>query len=62
MCMVSSLDDRLHTIEEFLRRIESKMDNFLGFEMLEKEEREELLKIKEEMKSGNYHEYDDVFN
>ena len=60
--MVSSLDDRLHTIEEFLRRIESKMDNFLGFEMLKKEEREELLKIKEEMKSGNYHEYDDVFN
>lgn len=51
MYMVSSFDDRLHTIEEFLKRIDIKMDNFLGFEMLKKEEREELLKIKEEMKS-----------
>ncbi|MCH8520287.1 MAG: hypothetical protein LAT82_06050 [Nanoarchaeota archaeon] len=59
--MVTSLDDRLYNIEEFLKRIESKMDNFLGFEMLEQEEKEELLQIKKEMKSGNFHEYEDVF-
>ena len=62
MNMVSTIDNRLSNIEHFLQRIESKMDNFMGFEDITESERKELLKIKEEMKKGDSYSYDEVFN
>ena len=60
--MVSTIYTKLDNIENFLERIESKLDNFLGFEELNPEEKEEFSKIKKEMSEGQFSSYDDVFN
>lgn len=60
--MVESIDNRLDNIEKFLSRIESKLDNFLGFEELSKEEFEEIIKIKKEMDEGDSFSIKEVFN
>ena len=60
--MVESIDNRLDNIEKFLSRIESKLDNFLGFEELSKEELEEIIKIKKEMDEGDSFSIKEVFN
>lgn len=44
MCMIRSLDDRLHTIEEFLRRIDIKMDNFFRFWNVKKRRERRVVK------------------
>ncbi len=60
--MTTSIEIKLDNIENFLARIESKMDNFLGFEILNDSDEKELIEIKKEMDSGKYYSYDDVFN
>jgi hypothetical protein len=60
--MTTTIDDKLNNIECFLKRIESKMDNFMGFKTLDKKEQEELLEIKKKMDKGNYHTYYEIFN
>lgn len=59
---MTTIESKLNSIEEFLQRIESKMDNFMGFEFISEEERKELSKIKEEIKNGESYSYDEVFN
>jgi predicted transcriptional regulator len=59
--MVSSIDEKLSNIENYLERIESKIDNFMGFENINEEERKELIKIKKEMDSGKFHNYEEIF-
>lgn len=60
--MNTTLDKRLDSIEEFLERIESKMDNYMGFDTISEEEKKEILKIKKEMNEGKYHSYNEVFD
>jgi len=60
--MVNTIDNRLENIENFLKRIESRIDNFTGLETLFEEESKELIKIKKEMSEGKSHSYDGVFN
>jgi C4-type Zn-finger protein len=60
--MASTINNKLENIENFLERIESKLDNFLGFEELTSKEKEEFIKIKKEMDEGQAFSYDDVFN
>lgn len=59
---MTTIETKLNSIEEFLQRIESKMDNFMGFESISDEERQELSQIKEEMRKGEFYSYDKVFN
>ncbi|MCA9486771.1 MAG: hypothetical protein H6500_07205 [Candidatus Woesearchaeota archaeon] len=59
--MISTIENKLENIENFLQRIESKIDNFMGFEEIEDSEKKELINIKKEMNEGKYNSYDDVF-
>ena len=52
----------INDVMKELKAINSKLDNFLGFENITNEERLELLKIKKEMSDGKYNSYNDVFN
>ena len=38
------------------------MDNFIGFESISDEERQELSQIKEKMRKGESYSYNEVFN
>ena len=59
--MISTIENKLENIENFLQRIESKIDNFMGFEEIKKTKKKELINIKKEMNEGKYNSYDDVF-
>lgn len=60
--MTSTINNRLENIENFLQRIENKLDNFLGMEQLSSKDREELDEIKKEMDEGKVFKYEEVFN
>ena len=50
--VVSEVVKRLERIERLLIELNSKIDNFLGYEDLSAEEHEELRKMREEVKKG----------
>ncbi len=52
---------KLEHIEQLLVGIDTKIDNFLGFEELEESELKELREIKNEMQKGDYATSDEVF-
>ena len=52
---------KLEHIERLLVGIDSKIDNFLGFEELKESELKELKKIRNEMQKGDYATFDEVF-
>ncbi|MHC1571742.1 MAG: hypothetical protein ACXQTL_03170 [Methanosarcinales archaeon] len=48
-------------IEELLLEIKAKMDNFMGFDELEEDERREVELLRREVERGDYVEFDEVF-
>ncbi len=59
--MENSVEKKLDTIETLLREINAKIDNFLGFETLSKEEKEEINRIRSEVASGEFDSIETVF-
>jgi hypothetical protein len=53
--------EKLDHIEEMLKEINSKIDNFLGFEEITDAEKEEFKKLREEIKNGHYETYENTF-
>ena len=52
---------KIEHIEELLMALNGKIDNFLGFEDMSEEEKDEVEKIRKEIRAGEYHSFDDVF-
>lgn len=59
--MSQEISERMDHIKMLLLEIRSKMDNFLGFEELNREERKEIDIIEKEIESGEYSTFDEVF-
>jgi len=59
--MSESIIEKIENIEKLLIEINAKIDNFLGFEDLSAEEVEEIRKLREEVKRGDFVGFEDVF-
>ena len=59
--MSQALMEKMECIEALLLEVNAKIDNFLGFEDLNKTEYKEIEELREEVKSGNYSRFDEVF-
>ena len=59
--MSEVLIEKIDRIEALLLELSAKIDNFLGFEEITEEEKEEVGKLKEEIKKGEYLSIDQVF-
>lgn len=59
--MAQVLLKKIDRIESLLLKIDAKIDNFLGFEELDKKERKEIAAIRKEIKSGKYLSFEEVF-
>ncbi|AJC70786.1 MAG: hypothetical protein J7K48_02420 [Thermococcus sp.] len=51
---MSEVVERLERIEKLLITLNAKIDNFLGYEEITEEERNELRKMREEVKRGEF--------
>jgi len=60
--MSDELLEKITHIEKMLIEIGAKIDNFLGFEELSEEEKEEVKKLREEVNKGEYVSYKEVFS
>ena len=60
--MSNILLEKIDRIERLINELDSKIDNFLGYEELEDEELKEVKKIKDEIKKGNFVEMDELFS
>ncbi|ASJ01878.1 hypothetical protein A3L09_00690 [Thermococcus profundus] len=58
---MSEVVERLERIEHLLIQLNAKIDNFLGYESLSKKEREELKKMREEVKRGEFVRFEELF-
>lgn len=61
MTGVETLEKKLERIEKLLIEINSKIDNFMGYEYLSKKEREELKNMREEIRKGEFIKFEDLF-
>ena len=52
---------KLEHIEQLLVGIDTKIDNFLGFEELKESELKEIKEIRNEMQKGDYVTFEEVF-
>jgi len=59
--MSESLMEKIDRIEALLREVNAKIDNFLGFEELDKDEQEEVKALRREIEAGEYLHFDEVF-
>jgi anti-sigma28 factor (negative regulator of flagellin synthesis) len=59
--MSEVLIEKIDRIEALLLELSAKIDNFLGFEEITEEEKEEVEKLKEEIERGEYLSIDQVF-
>ena len=59
--MSQALMEKMECIEALLLEVNAKIDNFLGFEEMEKAEYKEVDDLRKEVKSGNYSRFDEVF-
>jgi len=59
--MSKPIIDKIDKIEKLIIELNSKIDNFLGYEELTKKEKKEIEKIKEEISKGDYFKFKDVF-
>lgn len=59
--MSEALIEKIEHIETLLVEINGKIDNFMGFDDLSDDEMEEVKKLREEVKSGEYLTFDEVF-
>ena len=53
---------KINEIECLLFEINSKLDNFLGFEELTAVEEQEIKKLRKEVKDGQFISYDEIFS
>jgi len=53
--------EKIDRIEALLREVNAKIDNFLGFEELDKDEQEEVKALRREIEAGEYLHFDEVF-
>ena len=58
---LSEVIERLERIEKLLIALNSKVDNFLGYESLTKREREELRQMREEVRKGDFVKFEELF-
>jgi len=56
-----TLMKKIENIEVLLLNMNSKLDNFLGFENMDEKERKELKALKKEVEEGNIVTFKDVF-
>ena len=59
--MPDILLEKINNIERMIMELNTKIDNFLGYEDLTEEEREELEKLRKEIKKGEYIKFDELF-
>jgi len=59
--MSDVLLEKISNIERMIMELNTKIDNFLGYEDLTEEEKKELEKIREEIKKGEYVRFEDLF-
>ena len=59
--MADTLLEKMNNIEKLLIEINAKIDNFLGFDELTEEEQEEVAKLREEIKKGDFVPFQGVF-
>lgn len=60
--MTEILLKKLDRIEKMIMEINTKIDNFLGFEELTEEEKEEVRKFREEIRGGEYVKFEELFS
>ncbi len=53
--------EKIERIENLLIAINGKIDNFMGFEDLDDDEKDEVKKLRKEVESGKYMTSDEVF-
>ena len=53
---------KLDRIEKLLLELNSKIENFMGFEELSAEEKKEIEKIEKEIEEGKYKTFEEVFS
>jgi len=58
---MSEVVERLERIERLLVTLNAKIDNFLGYEDLREKEREELKKMREEVRRGEFVRFEELF-
>ncbi len=58
---MSEVVERLERIERLLIALNAKIDNFLGHEELTEKELEELRKMREEVKRGEFVRFEELF-
>ena len=59
--MSESLMEKIDRIESLLQKLNAKIDNFLGFEELNKDKQEEVEALRREIEAGEYLHFDEVF-
>lgn len=60
--MTDVLLEKINNIEKMLIEINTKIDNFLGYEELTEDEKRELAEIREEIKHGEYVKFEELFD
>ena len=60
--MSDVLLEKINNIERMIIELNTKIDNFLGYEDLTEEEKKEIEKIREEIKKGEYVEFEELFD
>lgn len=60
--MSDELLEKITNIEKLLMEIDAKIDHFLEFEELSEEEKEEVRKLREEVRRDEHVSYNEVFS
>ncbi len=55
------LEKRIERMERLLEEINSKIENFMGYEELNEEEDREVRRILDDVKKGNYVRFEELF-
>ncbi len=55
------LEEKIERLKYLLMEINSKIENFMGYEDLTPEEEEKVEKIIEEMRKGEYIRFEEIF-
>ncbi|WP_456395245.1 hypothetical protein [Thermococcus sp.] len=58
---MSEVIERLERIERLLVTLNAKIDNFLGYEDLTEKERDELKKMRDEVRRGEFVRFEELF-
>jgi len=59
--MGDTLLEKINHIEKMILELNTKIDNFLGYEDLSEEEKKEVDEVREEMKQGEYVGFEELF-